>query len=299
MSDTALNLLTWNVRGISNKSTGKVKCGRLRSNLRTLTPRPGIVLLQEHKLPEEECAKLGALGIRKGKGFWNGGCHNIIKDRWKAGTAIIVSASVSHLILDSGILIPGRAQWITCSLDKQIVGFLNIYAPNKGPKRANFWNQIVNNIPVADSWVVGGDFNMVERDQDRSTNTPKKLTNEEQEAWDRQMMRLGLEDSWHSDDFTNRISLQFSWNTKQKGIAHRKARLDRFYVGEWGRERGGKTEILEGRSTLSDHLPVTLHLRRTCSQNDVDRLFKFNTTFYLFEASFLVQHHGGAYSLIE
>jgi exonuclease III len=81
MSDKALSILSWNVCGISSKSSGKIKRCRLRSNLRTLSSRPGIILLQEHKVPEAECDKIGALGIRKGKSFWNGGCYNAVKDR--------------------------------------------------------------------------------------------------------------------------------------------------------------------------------------------------------------------------
>jgi exonuclease III len=179
MSDPELNIVTWNVRGISSRSCRKIKRGWLRSNLRTLTPRPGIVMLQEHKIPEADCTKLGAMGLRRGQGLWNGSIFNAVKNRWKAGTTILISAAFSHLLLNFGILVPGRAQWITYSLDKKVVGFLNIYAPNKGPERATFWNQIATSLPTADSWVVEGDFNMVERDEDRSSNTPKKLSNEE------------------------------------------------------------------------------------------------------------------------
>jgi hypothetical protein len=92
-------------------------------------------------------------------------------------------------------------------------------------------------------------------------------------------MRLRLEDVWNSDDFIHYSSLLFSWNNKQKGASHRKARLDRFYVGDWGKDRGGKTEILDSRSTLSDHLPMLLCLRKQCTVSDVERLFKFNTSF--------------------
>jgi exonuclease III len=279
MSDKALSILSWNVRGISSKSSGKIKRGRLRSNLRTLSPKPGIIMLQEHKVPEDECNKIGALGVRKGKSFWNGGCYNALKDRWKAGTSIIVSSTIAHLVIDCGIVVPGRAQWITCSMEKQVLGILNIYAPNKGSERASFWNHIANNLPLADSWIVGGDFNMVERESDRSINTPKNLTREEREAWDRLVMRLGLEDVWNCDDFTHYSSLSFSWSNKQKGAGHHKARLDRFYVGDWGRDRGGKAKILDGRSTLSDHLPVLLCIRRRCTVSDAERLFKFNTSF--------------------
>jgi endonuclease/exonuclease/phosphatase family metal-dependent hydrolase len=238
-----------------------------------MTPKLGIILIQEHKIPEVECSKLGTLGIRKCKGLWNGGCYNVFKDHWEAGTAIIISFAISHFIIDSDIVIPRRAQWITCLMEKQVVGILNIYAPNKGPERATFWTQIANALPPADSWIVGGDFNMVERDSDRSSNTPKKLTREEREAWDRFVMRLGIEDIWTNNDFTHYNSLIFSLSNKQKGTIHQKAHLDRFYVGDWSKERRGKTEVLEGHSTLSDHLPVSLQLRRRCSNSDADRLF--------------------------
>jgi hypothetical protein len=181
----------------------KIKRGRLRSNLKTLAPKPGIILLQEHKIPEADCIKLGALGVHKGQILWNGGSYNAHKDKWKAGTPIIVSSAISHLVLDSGIVVPSRAQWITYSMDNQVIGMLNIYAPNKSHERATFWTQIANNLPLADSWLVGGDFNIVEREGDHSTNTPKKLSNEEREAWDQLVMRLGLEDVWNSDDFTH------------------------------------------------------------------------------------------------
>jgi hypothetical protein len=82
MSDSELNIVTWNVRGISSRSCRKIKRGWLRSNLRTLTPKPGIVMLQEHKIPEADCTNLGTMGLRRGQGLWNGSIFNAIKNRW-------------------------------------------------------------------------------------------------------------------------------------------------------------------------------------------------------------------------
>ena len=84
---------------------------------------------------------------------------------------------------------------------------------------------------------------MVERESDRSIKTPKNLTKEEREAWNRLVMRLGLEDVWKSDDFTHYSSLSFSWSNKQKGAGHCKACLDRFYVGDWDRDMGRKPKF--------------------------------------------------------
>ena len=101
-------------------------------------------------------------------------------------------------------------------------------------------------------------------------------------------MRLGIEDVWTNDDFMHNNSLLFFWSNKQKGMAHRKASLVRFYVGDWGKERGGQFEILDWRSTLSDHLLVSSKLRRRCLLFDEDRFFKINTSF-LKDPKLLVQ----------
>jgi hypothetical protein len=85
-----VNVLIWNVRGISSQSSGKIKRGRLRSNLRSMTPQPGIIMLQEHKVPETDCFNLGTLGLKRGKNFWNGGIYNADKNTWSVGTAMII-----------------------------------------------------------------------------------------------------------------------------------------------------------------------------------------------------------------
>jgi len=39
-----------------------------------ITPKPNIIMLQEHKMKQvlELCEKISALDIRRGKAFWNG-----------------------------------------------------------------------------------------------------------------------------------------------------------------------------------------------------------------------------------
>ena len=155
-------------------------------------------------MQQAQCEPLGAMGIRRGKAYWNGAVLNTETDRWRGGTAILTSAAIHHTILSDGVLIPGRAQWIIyCNLDRTKVGFLNLYAPNTGLERAAFWEAVARNLPAADSWIMGGDLNMVEHESDRSGNPPKKLSREEQDGWDNLILKLGLEDAWDNDDFTH------------------------------------------------------------------------------------------------
>lgn len=187
-----------------------------------------------------------ALGLRRGQGIWNGALLNTTTGRWSAGTTILLSSQQSHLMIHSGIAVPGRAQWLRCTIDSKVIGLLNIYAPNSSPDQANFWRQLASNLPTAESWIVVEDLNMVETTKDRSSQAHQNLTREEQTEWERFILKYRLEDVWKSDDFTHYNSLAFSWSNKQQGTAYRKARLDRFYTREWGKISRGQTKIMEG-----------------------------------------------------
>jgi hypothetical protein len=71
MLDHQISILTWNVRGISCPSTGRIKRKRLRTHLKTIFPNPGLVFIQEHKMTTELCDKLGVVGFRRRKALWN------------------------------------------------------------------------------------------------------------------------------------------------------------------------------------------------------------------------------------
>lgn len=64
---------------------------------------------------------------------------------------------------------PDKAHWVILPLGEDRVGFLNVYAPNSASKGTMFWTDIVETLPMADHWCVGGDFNMLE---DAHDNTP-------------------------------------------------------------------------------------------------------------------------------
>lgn len=65
------------------------------------------------------------------------------------------------------ITVPGHVQWIIMCIGPKRVEFLNLYAPNAAGGQAEFWNQIVDALPVAEHWCIGADFNMPEIPEDR------------------------------------------------------------------------------------------------------------------------------------
>ena len=52
--------------------------------------------------------------------------------------------------------------WVSLQVADALVGILCVYAPTIASERAWFWGQIVDVLPIVDSWIVGGDFNNVE-----------------------------------------------------------------------------------------------------------------------------------------
>jgi len=78
------------------------------------------------------CEKIGALGIKRGKAFWNKAVLNLDTNRFRGGTSIILSTALNHSVVSTWVLVAGRAQFVICRIDHLEIGFLNIYAPNAG-----------------------------------------------------------------------------------------------------------------------------------------------------------------------
>jgi hypothetical protein len=80
-------------------------------------------------------------------------------------------------------------------------------------------------------------------------------------------------------DFSHNGSLSFSWSNRRDNQDIRLSRLDRYYVGNWACDRGGRVTILDGYGTLSDYLPVQLVIHRKLRNEEGDMQFRFNTFF--------------------
>ena len=152
---------------------------------------------------------------------------------------------------------PGRAQWILFCWGQLRVGLLNIYAPNHASARATFWSQLLESLPSADSWCIGGDFNMIETPEDRCRGSQITVHGSERAAWEQLCMTMRLEDAWHHPGFSRGSrSLQFSRSDRRVGGTNL-SRIDRMYISEDSGMRGGTCEILAG-TCMSDYSPVML-----------------------------------------
>ena len=162
-------------------------------------------------------------------------------------------------IIDRGIVIPGRAQLMMFQWGQVRLGLLNLYAPNHESARAEFLMEIVDALPRADEWCIGGDVNMIEAPEDRCGSSETTIHGTQLAAWERLCMTLRIVDVWHAGGFAREGgSLLFSRSDRRIGSTNL-SRLDRMYSSDLLVERGGSVGILAG-TCMSEHAPVLLVL---------------------------------------
>ncbi|MCO5595333.1 hypothetical protein L7F22_049375 [Adiantum nelumboides] len=148
-------------------------------------------------------------------------------------------------IMGHGTLVARRTLYVAIDIDGTLVGFLSVYAHNAPRDRANFWSQLMEALPIVDTWIIGGDFNNIESDTDWCAQTRPVLSSispHEQEEWDRFLLATHTADAWLIPSFGRRSgSLSYSWGFR--GQVRLLERLDRFHVGAWAAARGGSTSI--------------------------------------------------------
>lgn len=178
------------------------------------------------------------LDFKGGTSLWNNALYSAEGARFKAGTCILLGKQLVPFIVDSGVLIEGRAQFVILDIHNTRIGTLNIYAPNHTAARAQFWTRLrFQHLPLAD-WIVAGDFNMTESDEDRSPNyLESAMGQREQSTWNSFALSLGISDTFYVDDFRKIGSKRHTWS-KQKPIP-KWSRLDRFYVNSTIQALGG------------------------------------------------------------
>ena len=112
------------------------------------------------------------------------------------------------------------------------LGILNIYAPNPTSNlRKKFWLQLVDKKLGAELWIIGGDFNMVEQQEDRSGNANGTVQGVEKDAWDKFCLAYNVIDCWNAPNFQMQKEKSLLYS-RVGGSVHGKtmSRLDRWYL---------------------------------------------------------------------
>jgi len=141
MFEKPLTLVSLNVRGLRGDSP---KPKEIKAWLASLSSPLQILLIQEHHLKKE-----GIQNSTKGIEFWNGttlwneGIPMGRLQRTSAGTAILIDRATTPSIKDHGILMEGRAQYVSLqSLEGGTLTIINVYAQRSSNDRAPLWRKI-------------------------------------------------------------------------------------------------------------------------------------------------------------
>jgi hypothetical protein len=79
----------------------------------------------------------------QGEAFWNKGIPMGRSQRIRAGTTILLDKNVAPFIIGHGILVAGRAQFITPQLPGEgALTIINVYAPNLSTNHAQLWQKV-------------------------------------------------------------------------------------------------------------------------------------------------------------
>ena len=153
------------------------------------------------------------------------------------------------------------------------IGLACIYAPNIPTDRRHFWHILVDSLPKDCEWIIGGDFNMTERPEDKSHGCRRTISDLESYTWKEFLNSLQVRDG-----FLHQGGPRFTWDNGQKDVRRRLARLDRFYTPSQSQLNIRiATYFIHRYAVGSDHAPVHIEVN-IGSREERKGAFKWNTT---------------------
>lgn len=257
MQGITLNIATQNSRSLGQGFLGQRKRKEIKSLFKNTNPTTDILLLQEVKLPEAACLKQARfIEFKGGSSLWNEGTFSAHSGRFKGGTGIVLTESMATCVTHHGILYPGRAQYVILNLNPQLqLGILNVYGFSHTGPRAMMWNHLAQAPLPEAQWVVAGDFNNIESIADKQGGSNKmSISQRELEAWNRMLIRFGVRDTFHIDNYQRKNNKAFTWCNGHQGDTMIQTRIDRIYVSYFLEQQGGYSEILPTIPDIFDHV---------------------------------------------
>ena len=179
------NIITHNIRGLNDpENITKERCF-----ITALTPKVDVVMIQEYKLRGRSINNLGNRLIP--------GCASWISEAapgekiWinpnaagKRGVGILLAHKYTRLVTNYGALYDNRVVWFKLEdIEGGNIGIVCIYTPNIFTDRRHLWHIMINALPKDYKWILGGDFDMTERPEDKSNDCGRAISILEKFTW--------------------------------------------------------------------------------------------------------------------
>ncbi|KAH9575733.1 hypothetical protein CY35_01G126300 [Sphagnum magellanicum] len=257
MSERPLTIVSLNIRGLG-KDSAKQKL--IKTWLSSLQNPPQVLLIQEHHLDKQGVTNsTKGLEFWQGKAFWNLGIPMGTSQRTSAETAILVDRMTAPLIKKDGILVEGRAQYVTLHLpDISELSIVNTYAPRTSRERTPLWKKISEANLSAEHIILGGDFNHLEEEGTRGQAGERRIYRREAATWHHLTLQYGLLDAWTLDNFKKMSKKEYTFDNGRKGQGSVVSHIDKFLVSQELDSRGGRIEAAPSIRKISNHSPLVM-----------------------------------------
>lgn len=252
-------LITQNLQGANSPS----KVDVLRNYYWSTKASVDILCFQEHRLRGDRLLAFGRTMWPRADFFCKeaslGYGHNLGEaGASKGGVCMWASPAIKHQVLSSGFSRCGRAQWIRLGgFPGGDVSVLNVYASTDSRERTELWTELLASLAKDCKWIMSGDWNLVERREDKSSTCGKLISPAERRAFENLTGSLNLEDRFPNTGRT-KSSTKYTWDNRRRDGVRILARLDRIYSFQpTGTQTNPMAEYyIKSDSNHSDHLPV-------------------------------------------
>ncbi len=111
------------------------------------------------------------------------------------------------------------------------------------------------------TWILAGDFNFAESLSDKLRGAPTLgIKWREQEAWDRLILKLQVQDSFTLDEFKKINKRKYTWDNRCHAPNMITSRINHIYINWDLTSLGRKAGIWLTFPNLSNHAPIFVHL---------------------------------------
>jgi len=122
------------------------------------------------------------------------------------------------LIKANGILVEGRAQYVTLHLpDSSELSIINTYAPRTSRDRAPLWKKNSEANLLVEHVILGGDFNHFEEEGTMGQAGEKRMHKREAATWHHLTLQHGLLHAWTLDSFRKMSKKEYTFDNGKKG----------------------------------------------------------------------------------
>ena len=102
----------------------------------------------------------------------------------KRGVGIVLANKYARLVMVLGSLYNNRVIWVKLERVKgDNIRLVFVYAPNIFTDRRHLWHILMDGLPKDCEWIIGGDFNMTERNEDKSHDCERAINDLENFTW--------------------------------------------------------------------------------------------------------------------